>query len=517
MQIPAVFPTEFDIEKVHREPYPSTSVETAKAHDEPQQARVNSSACVHQLSGEDYLVTFKPGDEEDPQNWSRKKKYGVTLALSATAFNRIMISTIMAPGITTISEELNMTTTESTMALSVYILATAFGPLILGPLSEVYGRKPLVHGINIWLLVWNLICGFAHSKGLLIAARLIAGLGGSAVFTLGYGVLSDIWHADERGRTMSLYLLIPLTGTAVGPIIGGFIIQYTTWRWMFWATTISHIIIELCSITIIRETYAPLLLLKRASKLRQQTGNPRYHTKFSAYTANRSALWTLRQSLTRPLRLLAFHPIIQIQALCSGLSYGLLYFALSSYSTLYTTVYHEPVAISGLHYIAICAGEVLGAQLCGPSMDYLYRVLKQKAGGEARPEHRVPMLLPSLLITPVGLLLYGWATQRRLYWLVVDVGVALLCLGMQVFGMIVQAYIMDSYPDHVSSASAASQLLKGLLAFAFPLFADRLYRTLGYGWGNSLLALVSLGITLPSAFVLWRYGARLRGKMLTSY
>lgn len=94
MQIPAVFPTEFDIEKVHREPYPSTSVETAKAHDEPQQARVNSSACVHQLSGEDYLVTFKPGDEEDPQNWSRKKKYGVTLALSATAFNRIMISTV---------------------------------------------------------------------------------------------------------------------------------------------------------------------------------------------------------------------------------------------------------------------------------------------------------------------------------------------------------------------------------------------------------------------------------------
>lgn len=102
----------------------------------------------------------------------------------------------MAPAINTIADELHMSTTESTMALSVYLLATAFGPLIIGPLSETYGRKRIFHMTNIWFLTWNLICGFAISKGLLIAARLLAGFGASAAYSLAYGVLGDVWSPE---------------------------------------------------------------------------------------------------------------------------------------------------------------------------------------------------------------------------------------------------------------------------------------------------------------------------------
>lgn len=100
----------------------------------------------------------------------------------------------MAPAIPTIAVDLKMSNIESTMALSAYVLATAFGPLVIGPLSEVYGRKTIIHITNIWFLAWNLICGFANSKGLLIAARLLAGFGASAVYTVAYGVLADIWQ-----------------------------------------------------------------------------------------------------------------------------------------------------------------------------------------------------------------------------------------------------------------------------------------------------------------------------------
>lgn len=489
---------------------------------------------------EEFLVEFGPDDQENPLNWSSKVKWGVTAAVSSTGFIRIMVSTVrlclllptevfskhvandacwqmMAPAIETIAEELDMTPIESTMALSVYVLATAIGPMLIGPLSEVYGRKSIYHVTNIWFLVWNLICGFGHSKGLLIAARFLAGFGASAVFSLAYGVLGDVWPPEKRGRSLSMYLLIPLTGAAVGPIVGGFIVQYSTWRWMFWSTAIFQVVLEISSLTVFHESYAPVLLRRRAEKRRQETGDSRYYSEIEKRESGRSTAWKIRRSLTRPVRLLMFHSIIQMDAILEGINYGLLYFTLSSFSALYVNAYGESIAISGLHYIAICLGEILGSQICGPLMDYLFTRLKSRDGSTRVPELRIPLMLPSALLTPIGFLLYGWAAKYHLFWLVLDIGAVLLSLGMQVFGTTMRAYVMDAYDEHVSSASAATQLLKSLLAFAFPLFSDSMYKALGYGWGNSLLAFLSIGITIPSICILWYYGASLRARLPSSY
>jgi MFS family permease len=424
---------------------------------------------------------------------------------------------MMAPAIETIAIDLNMSTVESTMALSVYLLATAFGPLVIGPLSEVYGRKFIFHSTNVWFLVWNLICGFANSKGLLIAARFLAGFGASAVYSLGYGVLGDVWPPSQRGKSLSLYLLVPLTGGAVGPILGGFIVEYSTWRWMFWATTVFQGSLGLFSIGLFHESYAPVLLRRRAAKLRKETGDPRYHAATEMRESGRSALWKVCRSLTRPLRLLAFHPIIQIQAILAGINYGLLYFALASFSALHVSAYGESVSISGLHYIAIAVGEIFGAQLCGSLMDKVYKMLTSRTDESNVPEVRIPLLLPGMFLTPIGFLLYGWAAQYHLFWLVVDIGAALLALGMQIFDTTLYAYVMDAYPEHISSASAATQVFRSLLAFAFPLFSSSLYNALGYGWGNSLLAFLSIGVALPATGILWHFGKRLRERHESSY
>jgi hypothetical protein len=164
-----------------------------------------------------YLVIFdERHDSANPRHWSRTKKWAVTDVLSATGFNRIMVSTIMAPALPLIARELNMSSTESTMSLSIYLLATAFGPLFIGPLSEVYGRSVVLHASNVWFLVWNIVCGFANTGGVLIAARFMAGFGASSIYALAGGVMSDLWSAEERGKTLGIYLLIPLTGSAVG-------------------------------------------------------------------------------------------------------------------------------------------------------------------------------------------------------------------------------------------------------------------------------------------------------------
>jgi MFS family permease len=159
---------------------------------------------------------YKADGLDSPKDWPTVKKWTVTDVLSATGFNRIMVSTIMAPALSTIALELDMNSAESVMALSIYLLATAFGPLLIGPLSEIYGRAPILHFSNVWFLVWNIVCGFAKTKETLIAARFLAGFGASAIYALAGGVLGDIWRPEQRGKSLGVYLLIPLLGAAVG-------------------------------------------------------------------------------------------------------------------------------------------------------------------------------------------------------------------------------------------------------------------------------------------------------------
>ncbi|KAH7161788.1 major facilitator superfamily domain-containing protein [Dactylonectria macrodidyma] len=471
-----------------------------------------------------YLIVFNAEyDAGNPKDWPTSRKWAVTDVLSATGFNRIMVSTIMAPALSTIAKELDMNTAESVMALSIYLLATAFGPLVIGPLSEIYGRQRILHTSNVWFLVWNIACGFASTKGLLIAARFLAGFGASSIFALAGGVLGDVWSPEQRGKSLGIYLLIPLLGAAVGPIIGGFMAARTTWRWMFWSTSIFQGVMILVSFTTFRETYAPLILKSRAEKLRQETGNQQYQTVQERDYGHKSALSTLGRALTRPMRLILFHPIIQITSVISAFYYGILYILLSTFSQLWVDQYHQSVEISGLHYIACALGEVAGAQIGGPLMDHIFRRMQAARSASSRdvelyvPEFRIPLMFPGAFLVPLGLLLYGWAAQYRLHWLVVDTGIFLVCFGMQIAGMPLTAYVMDAYMEHTSSAAAATQFLKSLTAFLFPLFAPKMYQAMGYGWGSSSMAFAGLIFGFPAPLILWFYGAKLRAKNQSSY
>jgi MFS family permease len=157
-----------------------------------------------------------------------------------------------------------------------------------------------MHVTNIWFLIWNIVCGFARNSGELITARLLAGLGASAIYALQSGVLGDVWRPEHRVEVMGIYSLIPSLGAAVGPIIGGLITERTTWRWMFWSTSILQGVMVCMCLAMFRETHGPTILRKRARALRRNTGDSRYHTQWDSVELGRSIFWILRRSLSRP-------------------------------------------------------------------------------------------------------------------------------------------------------------------------------------------------------------------------
>jgi MFS family permease len=105
-----------------------------------------------------------------------------------------MSATMMAPALGQISKDLHATESTTQMTLSICVLSFAFGPMVLAPMTEVFGRKPVWLVSGCFYILWNTVCGVSHSNSLMIASRFFSGLGVSAEYAVRQGYLTD---ADE--------------------------------------------------------------------------------------------------------------------------------------------------------------------------------------------------------------------------------------------------------------------------------------------------------------------------------
>lgn len=100
---------------------------------------------------------------------------------------------MVAPALPILKEDLNVSGDVLVqMMLSIFILAYAVGPLFLGPLSEMYGRIPVLQLASLFFLVFNTACGFARNSNQMLAFRFLSGLGGSAPLAIGGGILVSL-------------------------------------------------------------------------------------------------------------------------------------------------------------------------------------------------------------------------------------------------------------------------------------------------------------------------------------
>ncbi|KAK4920756.1 hypothetical protein LTR49_011659 [Elasticomyces elasticus] len=446
-------------------------------------------------------------DPENPKNWQTRRKWAAVLVVSSFTFISPVSSSMVAPALPAMDVDLGITNqVTSQMLLSIFILAYALGPLLLGPLSEVYGRVIVLQLANLFFLIFNLACGFARTGAQMLVFRFLAGLGGSAPLAIGGGILADCFRPEERGKAIGVYSLAPLIGPAVGPIAGGFVTQNTTWRWVFWAVTIADAAIQVTGIFLLQETWAPVLLEKKVKKLRKETGNDALYAEGSR---QETVVQKLETSLKRPFILLFTQPIVIVFAIYMAYLYGLVYLVISSFPALFTSdaYYGESTQIGGLHYISLAIGYFVGAQATGRFNDWLYARLKRRNNGVGVPEFRVPVMMVCGILLPAGFLWYGWSAEARLHWIMPDIGAGILAAATICGYYAIQTYIIDSYTKYAASAVAAISCLRSLAGYGFPLFAPAMYNALGYGWANTILAVVAVLIGIPAPFVFWKYAS----------
>lgn len=101
---------------------------------------------------------------------------------------------------------------------SVYILGYSFGPLVLAPLSELYGRAIIYNICNFMFFIFNVACALSNNMGALVVFRFFAGTAASCPMTIGAGTIADLVPLEKRGLAMVAWIMGPLIGPTIGPL-----------------------------------------------------------------------------------------------------------------------------------------------------------------------------------------------------------------------------------------------------------------------------------------------------------
>ncbi|WP_134684285.1 MDR family MFS transporter [Brevibacillus migulae] len=160
-------------------------------------------------------------------------KKNVTLALMIATFLAAIEGTIVSTAMPTIVSELGGLTLIS-WVVSVYLLTSAVTAPIYGKLADLFGRKPVFAIGTILFLLGSMLSGLAQTMEQLIWFRAFQGIGAGSIITITYTIIGDIYPFEQRGKVQGYMSGIWGISGILGPLTGGFLVDYVSWRWIFY-------------------------------------------------------------------------------------------------------------------------------------------------------------------------------------------------------------------------------------------------------------------------------------------
>ncbi|KAH6643449.1 major facilitator superfamily domain-containing protein [Truncatella angustata] len=470
----------------------------------------NDETIPHELDSEFTVWWNLPEhkDPENPMNWPAQKKWVNIITISITSFLVPLVSSMLAPAVQLVMKDFRTTSTSfATFVISIFVLGFACGPLVLAPMSELYGRVLIYNITNALFLCFTILCALSLNETMLLVFRFFSGFVGVATISIGSGSIADMMPREKRGLAVSIWSIGTILGPMVGPIIGGYVTEVAGWRWMFWVIAIAVGIVAIFTFVVLKETNHVVLLERKAAKLRIQTGNPTYKSKLAP---DITSLELFKRSIMRPSKLLICCPVVTIMCTYVAILYGILYLLFSTYSFVFKEVYGFSTFATGLVFLAGGAGTLLGLFYVANFSD---RALKKRAaaGQATTPEDRLSriIILPGTLTFPIGLFVYGWGIDAQAHWIVPQIGTAVTGFGSILVFISIQTYLIDAFEGYAASVIGANTVLRGVAGALIPLGGLNLYKALGWGWGNSLLGFVALAFA-PIPLIFGSYGAKIR-------
>ncbi|CCM02337.1 uncharacterized protein FIBRA_04429 [Fibroporia radiculosa] len=458
-----------------------------------------------------YEVTIAEDDPEHPKSWSRVYRWYLTMLAGVLVLNATFASSAPEGIIFDMMDVFHFSEEVATLTISLFVAGYCLGPLIWGPLSEYIGRRNVFIISFVFYTGFQVGCALSPNTAAILIFRFLGGTFAAAPLSNSGAVISDIWDADTRGEALAFFTLAPFAGPTLGPVVSGFMsVAGVDWRWVYWLLTFFAGACLVALIFTLPETYLPILLVRKARRLRKETGDDRYWAPLERQTLEIIPLIT--HVLGRPFVMLVQEPMLLAICLYMSFVYGCIYILFEAYPIIFTEMHGFNMGFLGLSFLPIFLGGITG--VAAYLLIFNPRYVKARARHAPRPvppEMRLEIAMWAAPMLAVSFFWFGWTSYPHVsYWAPLVAG---LPLGWSIVWIFLALfnYMIDAYLFVAASALAANTVTRSFFGAGFPLFAAQMYERLGPRWASSLLGFIAI-LLGPIPFVLYKFGPIIRRK-----
>ncbi|MFI6701880.1 multidrug effflux MFS transporter [Streptomyces sp. NPDC050509] len=181
----------------------------------------------------------------------------VTLVLGGLTALPPLSMDMYLPALPEVTRSLGTAAATAQLTLTACLAGMALGQIVVGPMSDKFGRRrPLMFGMVVYVIA-TAICAFAPTVELLIGFRLLQGLAGAAGIVIARAVVRDLYDGVEMARFFSTLMLISGVAPVIAPVIGGQVLRLTDWRGIFVVLTVVGVLLTLVVWKWLHETLPP--------------------------------------------------------------------------------------------------------------------------------------------------------------------------------------------------------------------------------------------------------------------
>lgn len=483
----------------------------------------------------EYEVHWTEDDPTNPRNWPLMYKSLIVFGMGYGATVVSLFSTSYSVSIAGLEVDFHISKITGLLGITTYLLGMAAGSLLLAPLSEMYGRRPIYLVAMGLFTILVIPCALANNIETILISRFFAAFFGGAMMSNSPGSVNDVVSEDHRALAFSFWSIGPANGPVLGPIIGGFVYEYLGWRWTNWVIMILGGL-AFFVVALIEETYTPTLLRTRAAKKRQETGNPRW---WSAYDTQLRFVPLLKVNVSRPFVMMLKEPIWLVDnrpqpslfdhltndLLLSGhsifwdwyvaLVYGVLYLCFVAYPIAFQTERGWSPSIGGLAYLGIGCGVLVTISLEPLLRAWINSHPKDPETGKVPPEAMVRVTVAGAISLAVGQIWFAWTSTPNVHWIAPILAGIPFGAGNAAVFIYSNNYLAHSYKEYAASALAGNTVLRSILGAVLPLAGPSIYSALGLNWASFLLGMIEgVCVLIPVVFLFYGHRIRERSPMI---
>ncbi|KAK4446556.1 putative mfs multidrug transporter [Podospora aff. communis PSN243] len=456
-----------------------------------------------------------PDDKECPRNWPFVRKSLIVWSTSLLAFVAGFGSSVFAPSGPALLLELGASLPVSRLSVSLWVLAIP----LCGPLSDIFGHQVALAISMLGLCLFQLPAALGTNIQTVLVSRTISGVFASGAALIVPRIYTDIYSPIPRSISLAVLTSAFHLGTTLSPIAAASLLvspppdRSPPWRWLSWLTFL--LAAPLSTLTIlfsIPETSTPLLLQRKARRLRLETGNWALHAQSEEAPFIQWRMLT-QTYLSKPTRMLTTEPLLALFTLHLSIVHGVVYLILYAVPFAFQSRglgWETPRA--HLPLLAVALGGVAAGIATVIPFSGVFSLWRRGFGVEQTLESRVlPTMVLGSGVLPLGLFWFGWTTET--HWFAQVIGAFFIGAGCVLVLASGTVYVLEAYGVHAESALVGHLAVRSLVAASFPLWVGPIYEGLGVGWASSVVAFGCLAmVPIPVVFLIWGGRMRERGR-----